>query len=299
MRLEWIEDLLAVLDSGSLTAAAEKRHTSQSAFTRRLRAIEEALSTELLDRQRKPVRLMPHVLEREDELRSMAARLHGLRNALKNPNAHREHRVAIACLHTVATTLSPQLIRDITQQGPVSVQVHATTRANCLTMLLTGEVDIGIVFETPDEALWSDTDSVLQESLGADRMVPVIAHSYQAEFERSMQARLLSVIAYPQDVYFGELFESRFLTQLDSDIVVRRVAETGLAMAVKQYALEGVGIAWLPESSVADDLAARRLLDVSGDLPSQTLQVKLLHLRAPLAAQLQRACALIVDAFKK
>ena len=37
MRLEWIEDILAVLDTGSLARAAEKRLLTQSAFTRRVR----------------------------------------------------------------------------------------------------------------------------------------------------------------------------------------------------------------------------------------------------------------------
>ena len=53
MQQDWIEDLLAVLDAGSLTAAAEQRFLTQSAFTRRMRAMEEALGTQLLDRTTK------------------------------------------------------------------------------------------------------------------------------------------------------------------------------------------------------------------------------------------------------
>ena len=50
MRLEWIDDILAVLESGSLARAAEKRSLTQSAFTRRVRLIEDSIGAELLRR---------------------------------------------------------------------------------------------------------------------------------------------------------------------------------------------------------------------------------------------------------
>ncbi|MEM8665677.1 MAG: LysR family transcriptional regulator, partial [Pseudomonadota bacterium] len=43
MRLEWLDDILAIADLGSLKAAAERRHLSQPAFSRRLKLIEESL----------------------------------------------------------------------------------------------------------------------------------------------------------------------------------------------------------------------------------------------------------------
>ena len=82
MRLEWLEDILAVLETGSITAAAEKRHLTQSAFTRRLRSIESSLGSELFDRARKPVKLRDHVQRQEMELRRNVASLKSLRNRL-------------------------------------------------------------------------------------------------------------------------------------------------------------------------------------------------------------------------
>jgi len=81
MRVEWLEDILAVLDTGSLTGAAEKRFVTQSAFTRRIRQIEESVSAELFDRSKKPVKLLDHVREQESEMRHIVVRI----NALSNP----------------------------------------------------------------------------------------------------------------------------------------------------------------------------------------------------------------------
>lgn len=73
MRLEWIEDILAVHDTGSLRAAASKRLLTASAFTRRIRVLEEAIGTDIFDRRKKPVVLRPHVLELIPQLRDVAA----------------------------------------------------------------------------------------------------------------------------------------------------------------------------------------------------------------------------------
>ena len=41
MRLEWLEDLLAVAETGSFQEAADRRRLTQSAFSRRIQHIEE------------------------------------------------------------------------------------------------------------------------------------------------------------------------------------------------------------------------------------------------------------------
>ena len=43
MRLDWIEDIVAVLDAGSISGGAARRNVSQPAFSRCLRTAEEAL----------------------------------------------------------------------------------------------------------------------------------------------------------------------------------------------------------------------------------------------------------------
>lgn len=105
MRLDWLEDILAVLDTGSFARAAEARNLTQSAFTRRIRTIEDGIGTPLFDRARKPVQLLPNVRAREDEMRRMAADLRTLRDGLRQSGAGRV--VSLACQHAITTTISP------------------------------------------------------------------------------------------------------------------------------------------------------------------------------------------------
>ena len=87
MRLEWLDDILAVAETGSFQAAAERRHVTQPAFSRRLRAIEESLGVQLFDRTRKPARLMPHALEQAERMRDLACGLRELAESFRRERA--------------------------------------------------------------------------------------------------------------------------------------------------------------------------------------------------------------------
>ena len=57
LNLSWLDDFLALAESGNFSRAAEERHMTQPAFSRRIRALEEWLGTELFDRSSQPARL--------------------------------------------------------------------------------------------------------------------------------------------------------------------------------------------------------------------------------------------------
>lgn len=46
MRLEWLEDIVAVIDTGPFNATADRRYVTQPVFSRRIRAIEDYLSSQ-------------------------------------------------------------------------------------------------------------------------------------------------------------------------------------------------------------------------------------------------------------
>ena len=47
MNLSWLEDFLALAASGNFSRAAQERHMTQPAFSRRIRALEEWLGATL------------------------------------------------------------------------------------------------------------------------------------------------------------------------------------------------------------------------------------------------------------
>ncbi|MFK8075258.1 MAG: LysR family transcriptional regulator [Granulosicoccus sp.] len=297
MRQEWIEDLLAVLDTGSVTAAAEKRCLSQPAFTRRLRAIENGMGTELFDRTRKPLALKPKFLELEPALRNMVVRLNGLRNTILTADGLPGNRVSLGCQHTIATTVSGTLIRKLTGDGVMNVTVKANNRDACLMMLLTADVDLAMVFDTTPSTLGGEQGGFLQKTLGTDYMVPVVATEYVKELLESFEKGILRVISFPDDIYFGSLFEQHFIPTVAQNCTIVRTAETGLGLAALHYTLEGVGIGWLPHSVVKHDIKHGRLLDLSDRLPTQPLHIKIIRLHETFSPLAESAWNTILDAY--
>jgi DNA-binding transcriptional LysR family regulator len=57
MNIVDLESFVAVVDCGSIVAAAARLHITQSAISRRIQNLEESLGTSLLDRQKRPLQL--------------------------------------------------------------------------------------------------------------------------------------------------------------------------------------------------------------------------------------------------
>lgn len=55
LEIRWIEDLIALEQENSISQAAELRHVTQSAFSRRIQNIETALGFQILKRDSKTI----------------------------------------------------------------------------------------------------------------------------------------------------------------------------------------------------------------------------------------------------
>ena len=67
MELKWLDDYIALIETGCFSAAAARRHVSQPAFSRRIQMLEDWLGVTLIDRTRKPLQFTP--LSSDSDLR--------------------------------------------------------------------------------------------------------------------------------------------------------------------------------------------------------------------------------------
>lgn len=269
MRLEWLDDILAVADSGSLARAAEARHVSQSAFTRRLRVIEATLGTALLDRRRKPATLRPEIAAQLPEMRSLATRLRRLRDGLARDAGARG--LTLACQHATTTTHSPAIVDILTAGGGRTVRVRSDNRAECLLRLLSAEADLALVYVVPGIAPLPSDRAFDRVSLGHERLLPVASPDLALTGD-------LPYVGYPDDVFLGQVVARAILPRIAATRRLRRRAETALTLAAHEYARRGIGLAWLPQSMVAADLTAGRLIGLDDTLPATVMDVCLIRL---------------------
>jgi DNA-binding transcriptional LysR family regulator len=274
MRLEWIDDILAVLDTGSLARAAEKRLVTQSAFTRRVRLIEDSIGAELFDRRRKPVTLLAGVEALAPELRDLSMRLRQVRRKLHSATSQSGSALSFACQHAITTTVTPWIVRAMTSAGDTPVRVRSSNQDECLMFLLSGEVDFVVMYTVPDMPTPFLERAFESLTLGGDFLIPVCAPGLRD----TLQSNRIPAISYPSDVFLGQVFDRHIAPRLDNEMQFVTKAETALTLAAYEFAVGGIGVAWLPRSLVVEALVQGSLISLEAELPVQPLDIRAFRL---------------------
>ncbi|NND92632.1 MAG: LysR family transcriptional regulator [Granulosicoccus sp.] len=276
MRLEWLDDLIAIMDSATLSEAAQRRHLTQPAFSRRIRTIEAAVGIDLLDRSRKPVRLTPSAGAHEARIRDIAQALRVLRDELGRGDT-RSREIVFASQHAISTAIAPRLVCAITDSLDVRVRLRSANHDDCYSLLLTRKADIALLFQLDDEPLEHHGQLVESHRLARDPLVPVIAPEHRQTFQRQTRQGVLRIIGYPREVFLGEVLHRVLKPQLDPSLTVLCVAETALTTAALEFSLAGAGLAWVPLSLASKALATGELVRLDPEFPLVSMCVSALR----------------------
>ena len=262
MRLEWLDDILAVVDTGSFSEAAERRFLTQSAFSRRIRMIEDHVGVELFDRSRKPVQLNAATAAQEPRLRELTDALRALTNDLRSQNQTAANHIVVVAQHAIASGSAPTVVQDLVEGAGLSVRLRSANLDECYGMLLNHGAEIALTYGTEGDPTPGREGFFDTLVLGRDRLIAVA--------QTLPQDGALPIVAYPGDVYLGRLFDRAILPRLDR--TVDRRAETALTTAALQMALSGIATAWVPASLAASALERGELIHLS-ELPSVPLSL--------------------------
>lgn len=279
MRLEWLEDILAVAHTGSLSEAAERRHLTQSAFSRRIRQIEAHIGVELFDRARKPVQLCPTTTAQRDQIERLAGELRQLQFDLRRGAQIQSSQVTIACQHALTATLAPAIVDESVTNNPnVFVRLRSANLDQCLALLLSRQADIAIIYRLPGTDHPVRSDFVETIVIGTDRLIPVIAADRVAWLDENLAHNELPCVIYPAEVFLGNVQQRKVLSALRPDLRPVKKAETALTIAGLEMALVGFAVAWIPHILAQARLRDGSLVDLSDRLPECELEVTAVRL---------------------
>lgn len=263
MELKWLDDYIALIETGSFSAAAERRHVSQPAFSRRIQLLEEWLGVTLIDRARKPLQFTPVAAENQAAFRSLVARIYEFRSTLKSESLDIAD-LTIAAQHTLAASYVPALLKRLRHLGPEqNFRIRSENRSDAVTMLMRGQAEILIAYETAQTPCGIPPPIALRQVLGGDQLVLVACPDLHASFSVfRADAPPVPMLCFPPESFFGQVVRSEAMPELmrRQQVVVRCVSE--FAMGLRELALVGQGAAWLPGSLIADDLRRGRLLSL-------------------------------------
>ncbi|HSV77939.1 MAG TPA: LysR substrate-binding domain-containing protein [Ramlibacter sp.] len=267
MNLTWLDDFLALAASGNFSRAAEARHSSQPAFSRRIRGLEEWLGADLFDRSTQPARLTEAgewFRGVAEELVARVARLPGEAKAVAEASSG---TLRIASTHALSFTFLPDWLRRIEARAPFGpVQLMSDVLQQCETLMLHGKVHFVLGHAHAKAQGPLDADPYTSAGIGSDLLVPVSRPDGRGLPRHSLSNAAgapTQLLQFSAESGLGRIVRAVFGRRLEA--LPAQVAFTAhLASVLRTMALDGRGLAWLPRSLVEDDLGQGRLVEAGG-----------------------------------
>lgn len=284
MDTKWLEDFVSLAETRSFSRSAQLRHVTQSAFSRRIQALEAWAGTDLVDRSFYPTCLTAAGQTLYSQSLDILQRLQSTRAMLRSHTLAGQDFIEFSMSHTLASTFFPTWASNLREKfGPVKSRLMALTVHDAVLCLVEGSCDFLLCYHHDSQPFQLDSGRYEMMSLGCEVVAPFCRANAAGEPEFQFPGRIgqpLPYLGYAPGAYFGWAVE-RILKQSPVTIHLDRVYEIDMVESLKAMALQGHGVAFLPLSAVKKELRAKKLLRVGSGLDI-TLDVRLYRERPTL-----------------
>lgn len=161
-----LETFLAILDSGSISRAAEDIGLTQPALSLKLKKMETELGISLF--QRTPRSVVPLETARiiEPKARDLLNRLDGLREALANGITELAGQVRIGCLTGWVEPLLVPTVASVRHKAPnLRLRLFVNQTVELIHMVTHGRLDLAIVAQPFERTDGIELEQILDEEL--------------------------------------------------------------------------------------------------------------------------------------
>jgi DNA-binding transcriptional LysR family regulator len=281
MDVKWLEDFVALADTRSFSRAAELRHITQPAFSRRIQALEAWLGTDLIDRAVYPTRLTAAGETFRPQAIDMLARLDETRAMLRGQRPDAHDVVDLAMPHTLSLTFFPAWLNDVERGlGPIATRLMAVNVHDAVLQLVQGGCDLTLVYHHPRHPVKLDSRYYDVLKLGTETVYPYCRPDSHGGPEFGLPgdpATATPFLAYTPNAYLGRIANLILQAAHPRPMLTQRF-EADMAEGLKAMALAGHGVAFLPESAVRREVDAG-LLVCAGDSYTETMDIRVYRAR--------------------
>ncbi len=287
MNLSWLEDFLVLAASGNFSRAADERHMTQPAFSRRIRALEEWLGAELFDRSNQPATLTDTGQWFETIARDMLARAAKIPGEARAFNEANSSTLRIASTHALSFTFMPTWLRGLESRIEIGqVRLVSDVLQRCEAMLLESQVQFLLTHSNADVASTLDDQGYPAIVVGHDLLIPVSAPkkngASQHQLDKGTTKNPVKLLSYNPESGIGRIV-SQTQASLAESVPAASVFTAHLASVLRTMALAGKGIAWLPKTLIADDLERGVLVEAAPHAWCIEMEIKLYRDKAALS----------------
>src|SRR5882724_11474529 len=267
MELKWLEDFLSLAETRNFSRSAELRFTTQPAFSRRIKALEDWVGAILIDRSAQPVSLTEAGVAFRSLAEEVVRQLYQGREEIHLASVHVASAIKVAATHSLSLTFFPQWIRSIeSAAGILNIRLDSGHAGACVQMMQHGACHFMLCHTHPSVDVGLDARQFISRRVGTDRLLPVSRPDGAGKPLDSLNAAAEGssrYLAYAETSAIGRAVE-HMLHQSPRHMHLEKVFVSRLAAVLKSMVLDGRGLAWLPESHVTLELAAGQLIRAGG-----------------------------------
>lgn len=264
MQIKWLQDFLQLSRTLNFSLAAQLRHVSQPAFSRRIQALENHLNCKLVNRLSQPIKLTEQGMIFSQTCQQVLTKLEQGINQLTVQNNNIELKFAAS--HCLSTGVFPLLLQHIDQLSEkITSKLKVADADDCIDLLINHQCHYLLAFN--DSLLSAQHGNSLL--LGKIKLLPVCKADdlglpiFNLDKIINNKKSGIPYLAYQQNIHLGRVVE-QIINKNSAHSHMKKNIESSMADGLKMMALKGLGIAWIPEFSIQGELVNKQLA-ICGD----------------------------------
>lgn len=283
MDVKWLDDFLSLAEYRSFTRASRERNTSQSGLSRRIQSLEHWAGVQLVDRTVQPLQLTVAGKRFLPLAANLRASLVAARSICARELTVYQPPVTLAVAEGMESGMLSGLLARL-REHDVDVTVRAVARGTDAAplSLLEGEADLWLVPQHAQLPLALDPLCFEAVTVARDVFSPLAApdaagrplHALPGQPERPVP-----LIGSQRSDYLGQLV-ALLLSRGPTRAHVAHAGEADSLHFLRSMAMHGIGVAFLPESMVREELRRGELVRVDPRWSAE-IEIRLVRVRRP------------------
>jgi DNA-binding transcriptional LysR family regulator len=299
MDIKWLEDFLSLVDTRNFTRSAELRFTTQPAFSRRIKGLEEWVGASLFERSAQPVELTPAGHKLRPVADEVLRRLYQVKEDIRHVAEVSASTITFAATHSLSLTFFPRWVREIEERtGVLFTRLDTNHAEQCAQMLMKGHCHFMLCHAHPSIELNMPHDTYRSIVVGIDRLVPVSASGADGQPLHRLPGsheHPTHYLAYAETSAIGRVVH-KMLARHAAPANLEPVFVSHLAAVLETMVRDGRGLAWLPASQVDNDLASGRFALAGDDDWVIPIEVRLYRGNDPLPSRSEEFWRTVAEA---
>ena len=255
MDLNWLRDFECLARTLNFTRASNERNITQSAFSRRIKALENWVGLPLVNRATYPIQLTEAGQNFLPTAKAAIAQLTESRQSIRDADRGDTRFVRISALHTISINYLAHQIERIQKEIPeLRTRVISDSLSTCCELLLEGAVDIMLVYYHQYVSPKIDDTGFERKDLLSDKLIPVAARDAaqrQGWHLSNRDGAPIPHLAYEQSSFLGQVIENSISIEA---LNIETIYIDGLVETIRRRLLQGSGVAWMPQTAVETEL---------------------------------------------